>query len=290
MDAKTKITLVWELHEQGMSNSHIAKHLEVNRETVGNYIRAIEQTNQLTFLEQYRQSQRSPRPTRQTPLCVKRRVWEIREQELNCCGQKVAYFLKKEYDIELSVPKIYEIISEKYELAAKGRKKHKRGEVPEAVAAREVIQMDTVHFGGIFAFTAVDIFSREADVFLAPSATSAEGKRFLESCMPRRFGFQNATNKVGIIQTDGGPEFEGEFKVAVSGYCLSHRVARPYKKNEQSFIESFNRTVRSECLGHWKYKPEQIAFLQPQVERFLERYHYHRPHLGLKPMRPPLTR
>jgi len=26
------------------------------------------------------------------------------------------------------------------------------------------------------------------------------------------------------------------------------------------------------------------------VEAFLERYHYHRPHLAFEPMRPPLTR
>ena len=79
---------------------------------------------------------------------MKRRVWEIQERELNAeqsstfgtnvrlqaivlgCGQKVAYFLKKEHNSELSVPKIYEIISEKYQLTAKGRKKHKQGEVP----------------------------------------------------------------------------------------------------------------------------------------------------------------
>ena len=52
METKTKIILVWELHEQGVSNSHIAKHLELNHETVGNYIRAIEQTGLLNFLAQ----------------------------------------------------------------------------------------------------------------------------------------------------------------------------------------------------------------------------------------------
>ena len=32
------------------------------------------------------------------------------------------------------------------------------GEAPEADAPRQVVQMDTVHFGRVFAFTAVDIF------------------------------------------------------------------------------------------------------------------------------------
>lgn len=143
--------------------------------------------------------------------------------------------------------------------------------------------MDTIDFGHVFAFTAVDIFSREADILLRPSLTAKDGLTFLESCMPRRFD-----NRVQLIQTDGGSEFEAEFAQAVNGYCDRHRVSRPYKKNEQSYIESFNRTVRSECLGWLKYKPEEIDELTEEVESFLRRYHYHRPHLGFVPLRPPL--
>jgi transposase len=38
MEQETKITLAWNLHQQGTSNSQIAKHLEVNRETVNRWI------------------------------------------------------------------------------------------------------------------------------------------------------------------------------------------------------------------------------------------------------------
>ncbi len=37
--------------------------------------------------------------------------------------------------------------------------------------ARSGANMDTIDFVRVFAFTAVDIFSREADVFLAPELT-----------------------------------------------------------------------------------------------------------------------
>jgi hypothetical protein len=47
--------------------------------------------------------------------------------------------------------------------------------------------MDTIDFGKVFAFTAVDIFSREADVYLAPALTSAEGTNFLVRCLLLRF-------------------------------------------------------------------------------------------------------
>ena len=193
--------------------------------------------------------------------------------------------MEKEHQIRLSVPKIYEVLAEKYTLRPKGRKNHKRGDVPEATAARQVIQMDTVHFGQVFAFTAVDIFSREADVLLRPSLLATDGEAFLKFTMPHRFGGWTQT-----IQTDGGSEFEAEFATQARLCCRQHRVARPYKKNEQSFIESFNRTVRSECLGWSKYRVEELDDLTQEVEGFLDRYHYHRPHLAFEPMRPPLTR
>ena len=155
--------------------------------------------------------------------------------------------------------------------------------MPRAYKAREVIQMDTVDFGEIFAFTGVDIFSREADVLITPAITSNYGAQFLTLSMGRRFnGFSE------LIQTDGGPEFENEFKLNVEKYCNQHRVARPYKKNEQAYIESFNRTLRKECLGWKKYKINELNDCQGRVERFLKRYHYHRPHIGLG-MKPPLS-
>ena len=283
MEQKTKIVLAWELHEQGLSNSQIARHLAINRETVNRWISAIREQGLLPFLEQYRSQSRQPRPVRQVPLWVKQKVWYLREREDNACGQKIAYFLQQELGIDLSVPKIYEILSERYVLRRKGRKKQPRGPVPEAVAPRQVVQMDTIDFGRVFAFTAVDVFSKEADVLLLASLTAKDGLTFLQTCLPRRFG-----GFVELIQTDGGSEFEAEFAMAVGHYCHRHRVSRPYKKNEQSYIESFNRTVRSECLGWIEYRPEEIEGLTPHVEAFLLRYHYHRPHLGLSPMRPPL--
>lgn len=285
MDALTKITLCWNLHQNGISNRQIARDLGLNHETVGNYVRGIERLGLLPFLEQYRSTPRKPRPSRQVPVSVKQKVWSLREREGGCCGQKIAYFLEKEEGIRLSVPKIYEILAEKYTLGDRNsRKRTKRGPVPEASAPRQVVQMDTVHFGKVFAFTAVDIFSREADIYLAPALTSTEGSSFLARCVPLRFsGF------VELIQTDGGSEFEGEFVQSVGAYCTRHRVSRPYRKNEQSFIESFNRTVRAELLGWDEYRPAQIPALQKQADAFLERYHYHRPHLGLKPLRPPLA-
>jgi len=286
MNQLTKISLVWEMCEQNVPKSHIATKLGLQRETVHIWIARIT-TNPnglLGFLDEYSRAKKGPRPKRQVDAILKRWVWSIREREMDCCGQKIRYFLEKEHAVRISVPKIYEILAEKYIIKSKWKKYHKRGPVPVAAHAREVIQMDTVDFGEIFAFTAVDIYLRETDIVLRPSLTSHDGAVFLDTTMRRRFNLHSE-----LIQSDGGPEFKDEFRRKVHKYTDRYRVSAPYKKNEQSYIESFNRTVRKECLGWARYKKKQIKQLTDVVNVFLERYHYHRPHISLG-MKPPLER
>jgi len=266
----TKISLAWELFECGVPKAHIAMQLAVQRETVHLWVKGIQEYGHLEFLERYTKAKRVPRPGKQVDPILKRWVWEIREREVDCCGQKIQYFLGLEHNTKISVPKIYEILKEKYVVKSKWKKNQKRGHVPEAHKAREVIQMDTVDFSGVFAFTAVDIYSREVDVLLRPSLTSADGVIFLDTAMKRRFNSHS-----DLIQSDGGSEFKDKFREKVYQYTSRFRVAAPYKKNEQSYIESFNRTVRKECLGWSKYAPTQIPYLTQVVETFLESYHYH---------------
>ncbi len=279
----TKIILAYELLEEGISKSHIAKHLGVSRRTIIRWSQAIEKYGSLdAFLAYYNQAKKGSRQKRKIDAILKRRIWALREKHHQCCGQKIQYFLEKEYDQQVSVTTIYKVLSEKYQLRSKWKKNKARGTLPVAKAARQVIQMDTVLFGDVFAFTAVDIYSKECDVFLRPALGAVDGKAFLEYCMPRRF---NGFSK--LIQTDGGSEFKAEFQEIVGSYCDRHRVARPYKKNEQSYIESFNRSLRKECLGWSKYQAAEIPELTLLVEEWLQYYHYVRPHISLG-MKPPL--
>jgi len=284
MLSETLITLCWELYEQGIPKSHIAQRLGKNRETVHLWIKGVRRWGLLDFLDRYRNAKKGERKKRQVDPLIKRWVCGIREREFDCCGQKIQYFLNLEHSVHLSVPKIYEILAEKYVIRSKWKKNKERGVIPKASKPREVIQMDTIDFGGLFAFTAIDIFTKEADILLAPELTARFGCKFLYQSMARRFG-----GHVNLLQTDGGPEFKAEFTSHVGHFCNRHRVARPYRKNEQSYIESFNRTVRKECLGWQIYRPGELAECTGLVESFLKRYHYHRPHMSLN-MTPPLAK
>jgi len=281
----TKIIIAYELLKESVPKSHIAKHLGISRRTIIRWAQAIEKHGSLdAFLEQYDQAKKGTRQKRKIDAILKRRIWALREKHHQCCGQKIQYFLEKEYAQQVSVTTIYKVLSEKYQLRSKWQKNKPRGVLPVAKAARQVIQMDTVLFGDVFAFTAVDIYSKESDVLLRPALGAEDGKAFLEHCMPRRFdGFSK------LIQTDGGSEFKAVFQETVGDFCERHRFARPYKKNEQSYIESFNRSLRKECLGWSKYQVAEIPELTLLVEEWLGYYHYVRPHISLG-MKPPLEK
>lgn len=278
----TKITLAWELFEQRVPKLHIAKQLQVDRVTIHRWIQGIEKAGDLeTFLDLYLSAKKGTRVKRKVDGLLKVRIWNLRDK-YDCCGQKIRYFLDEDYGASLGVTSIYKILKEKYVLRSKWKKNQKRGHTPHASKPQEVVQMDTVDFGDVYAFTGVDIFSREADILLAPALTASYGYAFLKQAMVRRFhGFTET------IQTDGGHEFKREFQKHVLEYSQRHRVAHPYRKNEQSFIESFNRTLRKECLGWGNFKAQEIPALTKEVEQYLLYYHEKRPHISLG-MRPPL--
>src|SRR3989344_8190674 len=129
----TKITLAWELYEAGIMKQDIARRVEVHRDTIRVWLQEIEKVGLSTFLDLYLNAKKGPRTSRQVNSVLKRWIWDIREREMDCCGQKIAYFLEKEHQTKVSVPKIYEIVKEKWEIKSKWKKNHKRGSVSEAV-------------------------------------------------------------------------------------------------------------------------------------------------------------
>jgi len=206
---------------------------------------------------------------------MKARIYRLREENRDCCGQKIKKYLSQSYGSSPGVTTIYKVLREKYQLRSKWKKNQVRGPVPKASYPRQVIQMDSVNFGQVFAFTGIDIFSKEVVVKLYPSLTSKDGEDFLH------FSFKTRFNHSDLLQTDGGSEFKDRFKRKVYLYTDRFRIARPYRKNEQAFIESFNRTLRKECLGWSKYPKKELPILEKEVNEYLLYYHSKRVHLSL---------
>lgn len=122
MEKATEIVLAQELFEQGLSKSAIARRLGRDRETIRLWLRGVKQHGQKAFVDKSTAACQVPRPSRQVDALVKLWIWQIREREHHCCGQKIAYFLELEHGITLSVPKIYEVLAEKYVIRSKWKR------------------------------------------------------------------------------------------------------------------------------------------------------------------------
>jgi transposase len=279
MSSVTRIWVAWELHKAGHKADYIAQQVGRHRSTIYRWLKGIRLYGIKQFVRRYQNAKKGHRQRKTHPY-VQQRVLSIRRAHHNCCGDKIVYWLNKE-GIHISRSTVYRILNKLLVLRPKGRKNVSRGPVPHASKRRQVIEMDTIDFGDVFAYTAIDIFTREGQVVLRETLTAEDGAAALEEVMAY-FGACH------VIQTDGGSEFEADFVERVTDYADHHRIARPYKKNEQAFIERFNRTVRQECLGWGKYHPDQIPALNDQLNQWLHYYHYIRPSMAFDPMRPPL--
>lgn len=277
MTQQTKIILAQELWAESLPKTHIAQRLQVHRDTIHEWLKGIaaHPDGLSGYLKDYEQAKKGPRPKRKTDGLLKARIYRIREDNHDCCAQKIQEYLFAETGQYVSVPTIYKILAQKYTLRSKWKKHCSRGDVPKALAPRQVIQMDSVQFGMVFAFTAVDTYSRDVCVKLYPSLNSRDGEHFLHYAFATRFGH------TAMLQTDGGSEFKGEFRSQVFHFTDRFRVARSYKKNEQAFIESFNRTLRKECLGWRTFSPSAIPALEKELTAYLNYYHAQRIHMGL---------
>lgn len=274
MQSVSLVELAYELHKVGTSPRLIASRIGRHRATVYRWLRGIGRKGIRKFLRTYLTAKKGRRQPRKTLGLIKLRIYAIRERFHHCCGEKVRYWMERLHGIRIGLSTIYRILNEKYQLRGKWKQNVKRGPVPKAEKPREVVQSDTVDFGCLFAYTSVDICTREAQIHIASRLDSDAGAKALMAQMSH-FGF------VDMLQRDGGPEFKGKWDEAAKTYCHRIRTARPYKKNEQSYIESFNRTLRKECLGWVKYKVTDLAFVQRKVAEFVQFYNNERPHLSL---------
>lgn len=268
-----KIELTWKLYQQNVQVEKIASSLKKHRSTIFRWIKGIKVYGIRKFIKRYTQAKKRKRikriDMRAESLIVQRR----REKE-GVCGQKIVWYLKKFYRIKISVAQTYRILAKHFTLRSKWKKWTRRPALPKATAPRQVIQADTVNLGELFAINFIDTFTREAISIIVADQTSQSAAYALE----KAFSFFDGSL---WLQTDNGSEFKGIFRKTAKRYVEKLRQITPYQKEENGFIESFNRTLRRECVGWRKYKAKDKDNLQKYINKWLDEYHTERPHLSL---------
>lgn len=273
-DSVTKIKLCYTLWKNNISPEDIPAQLGIHRATVYRWISGFKKKGIRQFIDDYKQAKKGRKRPRKTHGMIKARVCRIRKEYKNCCGEKIRHIMLREHGESPSVSTIYRILGERFVLRSKWKKYGKRGFVRRGNKPREVIQTDTVDLGSLYAFTAIDTYTKEASVVVRQHLTSSDGRQALK-IQSQQFG------TIEHIQRDGWFEFKGKWQDYAQKHIPSIRTARPYKKNEQAFIERFNGILRKECLGHADYKKRELNQVQQSVDKFLDYYHTKRPHLSL---------
>lgn len=264
--------LAWELARSGVSTPEIAKRLGKHRVTIYRWLKGIRYRGIRRFVKEKEQAKRK-RKRRCLDTRVVLKIKKIRE-ESGWCGEKIVWELNKRHGINVSKASVYRVLNKYYTLRSKWKKNQARGPQPKAVKPRDVIQADTVDLGGLFAYTAIDIFTREALVILGDTLETKEGAKCVRKILKTLGSCQ-------IFQTDNGGEFGYECSQIIKQFALRHRKIHARRKNENAFIESFHRSLRKECVGWIKYTKKDKSRLQTLINQYLIHYHTERPHLGL---------
>jgi transposase len=278
MKSVTHFELAWELFLAGQSAEEVGLVVGRDRATIYRWVSAFKRMGIREFVRRKQECKRR-RQKRKITGVIPARIKSIRRKR-GWCGQKIQKELFEKDGVIISVPTIYRILKEDIKLGKASKKYKHRGNAPKAYAPREVIEHDTVDFGEVFAHTSIDIFTKEPCVVMVTDLESNTGIR--------AFRKQKAFYGEAVLhQSDEGPEFKKSYPRVVESYGSKHRYSRPYKKNDQSHIENFNRCLRSECLGWTKYKKRDIFFLQRQVDEYTRHYINERWHMGLPDMMTP---
>ena len=276
MRTLTQYEVAWNMSQASSSIPQICEVVKRDRSTIYRWLKRIRRSGIRKFLQDKRTC-KARRPKAQTPEHVIQQIVDIRN-EFGWCGAKIRKELKENHSIAIGLSTIYRWLHKRFTKAAVGVKRYKKHQaLVTATKPREVVEHDTVDLGGkqahVYAYTAIDIFSKEPSVYIANDlemATGAEAFAFQKQCY----------GPVELHQSDGGSEFQTAFVQAVVASGAKHRYSRPYKKNEQSHIENFNKALRNECFPRGEYRQADIPQLQQQANDFTKHYIERRWHMG----------
>lgn len=144
--------------------------------------------------------------------------------------------------------------------------------------SRTLIEFDMKHIyaGGkkYYAFCAIDVYTREALIHVATTSTSLQAMLALQKTVAI-FG------KGITILNDNGSENMGSAYEYLAEEGITQYFARPYQPKDKPYIERLIGSYQRECLDQWRADITSLTELNQYTARWLNNYHYVRPHDSL---------
>jgi len=223
------------------------------------------------------------KPTKDEQAFLRMRIKEIAATRVRYGYKRIHVLLKRE-GWRINHKRVYRLYKQEgLDLRSKTkRKKVSAARLPEknvVSALNECWAMDFVsdqlYNGKRFrALTLIDTYSRECLAIYVDKSVKGETvvkvleKVIVEKGLPKK------------IKVDNGPEFISR---ALDAWAYFNKVqleySRPGKPTDNSHIESFNGSLREECLNiHWFMSLEDAQY---KIEKWRKDYNEFRPHSGL---------
>ncbi len=220
------------------------------------------------------------RSRRQSDEPLRRRLREMAGVRSHAGYRQLHVYLKRE-GWTINHKRLYRLyVEECLGLRRRRRSAARRVEQPRPEAPNEIWAMDFMHDAlgdgkALRVLTVIDTFTRECVALEAGrSFSGADVGTILEKAGKEHGGLPQR------IRVDNGTEFTSK---ALDAWAYWNHVelvfSRPGKPVDNAFAESFNATVRRECLSlHWFRGLEDAGRL---LRRWRDEYNNDRPHSSL---------
>ena len=153
---------------------------------------------------------------------------------------------------------------------------------PQVTRPGELVQTDTIHHVDpgtgkrLYYYTVIDLYTRMTYVTVASRlGPGLAAEAVLEA--QESWGFS-----ITMVQSDNGPEYGRYFESRLSQQNIAVRHSRLHRPNDNAHIERFNRTVQTECIGHYWNRSVPLQSQRDKLAAYLDYYNTKRVHLGLQ--------
>jgi transposase InsO family protein len=153
----------------------------------------------------------------------------------------------------------------------------------KAAGPRNLIEFDMKHIwipGAVirYAFVAVDVVTKQAVIHVGSTPSSKQAKLALEKALAV-FGTDV------MVLNDNGSENFAKAQEYLRSEGVTQYFARPHTPKDKPHVENLIGKLQTECLDEDRTS-HTVLELQNQINRWLNDYHYFRPHQALDYLTP----
>lgn len=270
------------LINKGWSYAQISRYLGYNRSTIYRWHKRFKDRH---YFGLYDKSKR-PKTIDKKTTCFEHQELIIKlRKQTRYCHQRLAILLKRDYQLDIRPITIYRILKRNHLIKQKKRyqRPFNQPKRPYPLSAGSLIQADTKHLiirgSKYYQYTFLDVATRYQVAFISKKLSPLIAGKMLERSISQ-FPF-----KVKMIQTDNGPEFQKQFRLACLLLGISHRYIRIRNPKENGRVERVHRSIEEEFYKR-NILPKSIYLLNQQLFKYLNWYNTERIHLSLNNLTP----